>query len=107
MPGLNLCNYLVILLSPGSSLLTPNLLRLSHLEEFPLATSLHAAMLKHGLTIVLVESTRSFHGSWNGSVERVETTTLNLGLDPEETNTESTSGESPKKTSERCCYKSA
>jgi hypothetical protein len=92
---------------PRQFLTHPNPLRLSDLEEFPLATSLHAAVLKHGLTIMLVESTRSINDSWNGSVERVETATLNLGLGPEETNAESTSGESPKKTSERCCYKSA
>lgn len=64
-------------------------------------------MLNHGLTIMLVESTRSIDVSWKRSVKGVEATTLKLGLDPEEPNAESASSKSPKKTSERCCYESA
>jgi hypothetical protein len=64
-------------------------------------------MLKHSLTIRVVERTLSTDVSRNRSVKRVKTTTLDPGLNPEETNTKSASSESPKEASERCCDESA
>jgi hypothetical protein len=64
-------------------------------------------VLEHSLTIMVVKRTGSIDVPWDGSIKRIETTTLNPGLDPKETNAKSASSESPEQTSKGRCYESA
>jgi hypothetical protein len=52
-------------------------------------------VLEHSLTIMVVKRTGSIDVPWDRSIKRIETTTLNPGLDPKETDAKSASSESP------------